>query len=162
MGPELILFLDFDGVLHPNEVYRYHPRGIVLECEGHELFEHAELLDEILAPHSHVAIVLSTSWVPELGFDRAKGHLPSALRQRVRGATWHSALYDKATWFGLTRYEQIAGYVRRHGLTKWIAVDDDDQGWASHHRHHLVHTDELECLGESRELLAKMLEDFCK
>ncbi len=160
MDSDLILFLDYDGVLHPNEVYRYHSRGIVLECEGHDLFEYARLLDEILAPHPQVTIVLSTSWVPELGFDRARNYLPEGLHQRVRGATWHSALYDKATWFGLTRYDQIAAYVRRHALTNWIAVDDDDHGWADNQRHHLVHTDELEGLSKmrSQELLKEMIE----
>ena len=47
-------------------------------------------------------------------------------------------------------------------MLRGLEEDDDDQGWAAHHRHHLVHTDELECLGESRGLLSKMLEDFRK
>ncbi len=33
----MIVFLDFDGVLHPNEVVLYQKRGIVLECDGHSL-----------------------------------------------------------------------------------------------------------------------------
>lgn len=160
MDSDLILFLDFDGVLHPNEVYRYHSRGIVLECEGHDLFEYAGLLDDILAPHPQATIVLSTSWVPELGFDRARSYLPEGLHQRVRGATWYSTLYDKATWFGLTRYEQIAAYVRRHAIKNWIALDDDDHGWADDRRHHLVHTDELEGLSEIRS--QKLLMDLIK
>jgi hypothetical protein len=160
MDSDLILFLDYDGVLHPNEVYRYHSRGIVLECEGHDLFEYAEILAEMIASHPKVTTVLSTSWVPELGFDRARSYLPDALNQRVHGATWHSALYDKTTWFSLARYEQIAAYVRRHALKNWIAIDDDDHGWADNQRHHLVHTDELEGLSKmrSQELLKEMIE----
>ena len=152
-----ILFLDYDGVLHPNEVYHYHKRGVVLECDGHALFEHADVLLEILEPHPQVSIVLSTSWVSVLGFDRTKGYLPGALQKRVRGATYHSAF--NGWWDSATRYQQIAGYVVRHGLSDWIAVDDDDVGWPDESRHRLVFTKEMAGLGEqaARKCLAEKL-----
>ena len=64
------LFLDFDGVLHPDEVYRVGGR-IVLRVDGFSLFEWSSILDELLAPYPGTQIVLSTSWVRILGFDEA-------------------------------------------------------------------------------------------
>lgn len=82
------LFLDFDGVLHPDKVYRERGK-IVLKMDGFSLFEWPPLLEEILMPHPDLQIVLSTSWVRVLGFDEALAWLPPGLQQRVVGSTLH-------------------------------------------------------------------------
>lgn len=66
----MILFLDFDGVLHPDAAYLYGktPR---LNADG-ELFMWANLLVDALADQPDVQIVLSTSWVRLLSFKRAR------------------------------------------------------------------------------------------
>jgi|HubBroStandDraft_1064217.scaffolds.fasta_scaffold78174_2 hypothetical protein len=61
-----VLVLDFDGVRHPNAVFATEPK-VRLHAEGHELFESAAVLTEILEPYSELKVVLSTSWVPSLG-----------------------------------------------------------------------------------------------
>lgn len=153
----MILFLDYDGVLHPGEVFLERGKP-VLRCEGHTLFEHAGHLAGILAQQDHVRIVLSTSWVSVFrDFDKVKGFLPQVLQDRVIGATWHSKgiLSGSRTWSGwseTTRYEQIAGYVMRHRLVDWIAIDDDDYGWPQNKRCHLVHTDAHSGLGDDAVL----------
>jgi hypothetical protein len=111
----MILFLDYDGVLHPDEAY-LTKRGPVLRAEG-ALFMWAETLADVLAAHPHVQIVLSTSWARQFGFDRARRYLPVALRERTIGATWHSAMIysdddyrrsDLDTWWDrATRYQQM-------------------------------------------------------
>jgi hypothetical protein len=146
----MILFLDFDGVLHPDKAYHYHNRGVVLECDGHALFEHVDALVDLLESYPEVPIVLSTSWVSVLGFDRAKGYLPKTLQKRVRGATYHTSLSH--WWANVTRFQQIAGYLARHQPGDWIAVDDDDEGWPDEMRHHLVHTNEWGGLGDHSAL----------
>lgn len=156
-----ILFLDFDGVLHPHEVYLYHGRGIVLEAgPEHQLFEHAELLASLLEPFPEVRIVLSTSWCATMRrFDAVRARLPAALQKRVMGATWHSAK-DRYRWSSLTRFEQIYEYVIRHQVGNWLAVDDDDELWPDKQRDALVHTDEWFGLGKAetqRELSEKLL-----
>lgn len=118
-----ILYLDFDGVLHPGEVYRIRGQ-IVLQCDGICLFEWAPLLAEYLEPHPDVRIVLSTSWVRVLSFSGARAWLPDALAKRVIGATWHSAM-NQAWWRGLSRYDQISRHAQRHRISRWLAVDDD-------------------------------------
>lgn len=144
-----ILFLDYDGVLHPDDVYLIHEKGVTLSCENHSLFEHAELLADVLEPHQNVRIVLSTSWCHVLSFKEAKERLPERLRSRVRGSTWHSSR-DKYEWNALTRFQQIIGYVNRHNVQDWIALDNDDYGWPEHKRDYLVHTDDKDGLGGTR------------
>ena len=127
MNPVVTLFLDFDGVLHP-----LHGGGARLQ--------YAPLLVSALKPHPDVQIVLSTSWAVMFGLDETKNMLPTLLRQRVVGATYDPK-YARQEWLSsMTRYTQIAKYVKRHLLTHWLAVDDDDEGWPAEHRKSLVRT----------------------
>lgn len=138
-----ILFLDYDGVLHADDVY-CNKSGIALKSGG-TLFEHATILAAAIEPHPNLKIVLSTSWVRELGFNRAKKYLPPSLQSRVTGAIYHSSfdLEDGLIpWGVLARYEQIARHVMKHRITDWIAVDNDNEGWPETLAHHLVHTDD--------------------
>ena len=138
------VFLDFDGVLHPDEVYlvRGHP---VLRMDGISLFEWSEILVESLEPYPKVQIVLSTSWVRLLGFEEASERLPEPLRKRVTGATWHATVPRR--WTQMTRYEQVLHYIERHRTPRWLAIDDDGIGWPDKHRENLVLTDSLLGLG---------------
>lgn len=146
----MILFLDYDGVLHPDAAYLVNGRP-VLRADG-SLFMWAQVLQEALEPYPEVKIVLSTSWVRVLkNFTRARGFLPPGLQSRVIGATWHSAMARHhegahridASWFTeLSRYAQIALYLSRAGIgtERWLAIDDDSEGWPSELRDHLVET----------------------
>lgn len=154
-----VLFLDYDGVLHPEQVYRVRGQGIVLKADDHNLFEHSGILAELLEPHPRVQIVLSTSWVSVLrSFDATKRYLPKRLQERVVGATWHSTM-DQWDWNRMSRYDQIAAYVVRHRLKRWVAVDDDACGWPRYKLHFLVHTRASEGLGHpaAQEILAARL-----
>lgn len=144
----MILFLDYDGVLHPDAAYLVRGRP-ELRADG-ELFMWAGHLVDVLASAPHVRIVLSTSWARELRFARARDYLPAELRPMVIGATWHSGMatddehrpLGRDTWWdAATRYQQIRRYVDRAGITDWIAVDDQPEGWADADRDKLVATD---------------------
>lgn len=148
--PKMILFLDYDGVLHPDAAYLIKGKPVLRA--GGELFMWMPVLEEILSPFPDVDIVLSTSWVRVLGFSRARDYLSPALRRRTIGATWHSAMRRHSegshrvdeNWFvALSRYQQIARYVDRAGerAKSWVALDDDDNGWPDNLRDHLVATD---------------------
>ena len=131
-----ILFVDYDGVLHPRSVFL--ERGhLVLRRDDIALFEWSALLLEALAPYPEIRIVLSTSWVT-LGFSYAKAQLPRQLQERVIGATVDGADND-FKW--LTRYRQILRYVQRNQCSRWLAIDDDVETWGDQHRAHLVATD---------------------
>jgi hypothetical protein len=158
------LFLDYDGVLHADDVYRTK-KGIALKSGG-ALFEHAHVLAAAIEPHPEVKIVLSTSWVRELGFSRAKKYLSEVLQARVRGSTYHTGYeadeFIGTPWTSLTRYEQIARHVARHNLTNWLAVDNDNEGWPESLAHRLVHTDGWLGLGDpaAQICLATVLKDL--
>jgi len=159
----VVLYLDFDGVLHPDAAY-WSPRGVVLQGHpGHALFEHVPLLESALAPYPDVRIVLSTSWVPDLGFSRARKRLGPQLAQRVIGATFHSRymrrrrdieprsmdgmlLSVRDDYHTLPRGMQVWNDVCRRKPDGWLALDDNDEGWPEEHRHRLVLTDSIEAL----------------
>lgn len=153
----MILFLDFDGVLHPHPVYNIPGRGIVLKTvELPEEFDHLDLfcyahhLVEIMAEFPAVRIVLSTSWVEAIGYSRTVGRLPAEIRRRVVGATYHSR--HTPEWNRQTRYQQIRQHVDYHGLgdTEWIALDDNDDGWPADCRGQLVYCDDVSGIAEAR------------
>jgi len=155
-----ILFLDFDGVLHRDAVYLEHRRP-VLRGSG-TLFEWAPNLISALEPHPDVQIVLSTSWVRARGFGRARDALPPPLREKVIGGTWHSKMgrseiggfrLVNTWWANATRYQQIAAYIARTKTDiNWLAIDDNDTGWAEACRDRLILTDSDRGLSDWRVL----------
>ncbi|REG49638.1 hypothetical protein B0G80_6036 [Paraburkholderia sp. BL6669N2] len=153
-----VLFLDYDGTIHRGPSYRTR-RGIVSsDPKQIRLFEFAPLVDELLAPYPDLEIVLSTSWVSVVGFDRAKECLPTSLQRRVRGATYHSKYADALAWSTIGRGIQILRYVRVHRLKRWLAVDDCIDGLDGLEEH-VVKCEEHLGLGnrETRGLLLRRL-----
>lgn len=128
----LTLFLDLDGVLHPDAVFR-GKRGLELRAPGY-LMMHAHILARILGRHPHVDVVLSTSWVRELGYDRTLAKLPETIRERVTGATWHRKMKTESGYdpfSHMSRFEQIHSHVRRNAVCHWLALDDLHSGTES-------------------------------
>lgn len=120
------IFLDYDGVLHGGGATRHRkPPNIRPELPDHELFEHLPILESLLEPYPTVRLVLSTSWVRELDFDRAKGYLTPGLRQRVIGATYHRRLMLRRDFDDTPRYAQILQDVERRRPHRWLAIDDE-------------------------------------
>lgn len=164
----MVLFLDYDGVLHPDSVYLIKGRP-TLKCEG-SLFMWADLLGDLLIGFPDVTIVLSTSWCRELSFSRARRYLPDSLKSRVIGSTWHSAMKSselndefggKNWWDHAGRYQQILRFVNRASLSDWIAIDDQPEGWQESDLNRLVKTDsqrgisDLACQHQLRRLLSQ-------
>lgn len=157
-----VLYLDFDGVLHSDEVYQDHRGRVYLRGPG-ELFEHAHVLIDALADHPDVRIVLSTSWVRMKGYGWVLKHLPEDLRPRVIGATWHS-MHAKDSeelqwWQQASRYRQILRDVQRRQPTRWFAIDDDLEGWPANELTHVLACSPLTGLGDpsaQAELTAKL------
>jgi len=144
-----ILYLDFDGVLHPEGVFVDARRGIHLgDAPGRQLFENAQILVDELKPYSGVKIVLSTSWVRALGYDGARARLPEELSSRCIGATYHSRFHRPGRdegFRGLVRVplrgEEVLGDVGRRKPRRWIALDDTNEGWPPTAASNLVLTD---------------------
>jgi hypothetical protein len=143
-----VLYLDFDGVLHPEDVRRDRKRRpYVASPPGHTLFEHADLVADLLRPYPEVRIVLSTSWVRVYdSVSRATKCLPPELRLRVIGATYHRQMSVDG-FLQMSRGMQVWADVQRRSPDAWLAIDDDDSNWPTWCREQLVRTDEVLGLG---------------
>ena len=157
---EVLLYLDYDGVLHPESVWRSPKRGVYIHSpKGHALFENNVLLRDVLKSVPEVRVVLSTSWVRALGFTQAKKRLLPAVRERVIGATFHSQMAGDS-FADAPRWQQILRDVQRRKPRGWVAVDDDDRGWPAEHAHHLVSSNPQLGIGDPRvlaELMGKLI-----
>ena len=142
----MILFLDFDGVMHPARAFMGE-HGPELDGDG-SLFMWSEPLAKVLAGHPHVQIVLSTSWVRHLPLAQVLDFLPVQLRRRVVGSTWHSIQNDAdfsrnlplTYWQYASRYQQIRRWIKVRHVRRWVAIDDDLDGWEHADRSRLVYT----------------------
>ena len=140
-----VLYLDVDGVVHPSEVYwfrKFGPR--LVNCAGHALFEHCELLDRELQPYPEVRIVISSSWVVHYrgSLRRIASNFTPGLRARVIGATFHTQM-NREEFVATPRGVQIWEDVVRRQPTWWLALDDDAFAWPAWCRSRLVLTDAL-------------------
>lgn len=159
-----VLYLDFDGVLHPAAVWlkpenRTTP---VLEeryAGEHALFEHSRTLKELLAPYPEVRLVLSTAWVLAYGIDYAASCLPGTLQARVIGSTFDIGR-DGAHFTSVARGYQVVADAKRRGLRNWIALDDDVRDWPKGQRRRLIATDPVHGLASplATQALARWLE----
>jgi hypothetical protein len=137
---DYLLYLDYDGVLHDGEVYVRPRGGPYIATPGRTLFEWVPILEDLLALHPHVAIVLSTSWVRVFSFERAKQRLSPALQTRVIGATFHNRWMRKSEFAELFRGQQIVEDAGRRRPKHWFAIDDEHEGWPTEYADKLVRT----------------------
>jgi len=152
----MILFLDFDGVLHPSSVYAQRGRP-TLQGNG-ELFMWSQILADLITGQPTVRLVLSTNWCRMRGYKRTLAALPEGLRERVIGSTFHSSMtewYDNAT-----RHKQIRGYLARSWISDdWRAIDDLHEGdelddWPEADRHRLILTNPARGLSDPQTAAA--------
>jgi hypothetical protein len=106
-----LLFLDFDGVLHPNL------------CLATEYFRRVpELRECLLSLPIHVDIVVSSSWRFHHDLNELRAFFPDDMRGRIV-ATTGPAFIGKHS-----RYREIQAYLSKcRGAVKWCALDDS--GW---------------------------------
>ena len=112
----MILFLDFDGVLHP-------------EGEGHLPDDGSDFcflprLEALLREFPHVRIVISSSWRERLAYPTLLKPFSEDIRARIIGAT-------PPREFGLPhpfahREGQILAWLQLHDAVDgpWVALDD--------------------------------------
>lgn len=83
----MLVYLNFDGVLHPNHLqYRYR-RPPELLSPSHTTFEYAPALENALEGCPDAAVVLNTWWTYYLTVEACLELLPASIRPRVVGTT---------------------------------------------------------------------------
>lgn len=134
---EILLFLDFDGCLHSNEVFLQpcSPEEVSVDerrfvtkynqlVTGKNLFEHCDRLVAALEPFPNVQIVISSTWRGHFDLDALKAFLPSALAGRVIGVTPGVFSRDGANH----RLREIGAFSSKnqeYANTPWMALDDN-------------------------------------
>jgi len=100
-----LLFLDFDGVLHPTHF------------AGEDPFNRVHLLEEALAD-SDLRIVISSSWRFTHSLEKLQKLLPSSISNLVIGVTGSPVIGKHP------RYQEIQTFLQSHGACNWRAIDD--------------------------------------
>ena len=106
----VILFLDFDGVMHRAE---------------NGSFERMPQLTRLLAEHPDLVVVLSTNWKVNADPERLLVLFPAELRGHVVGMT-----PDLADGSLFQRERECVAWARARGLDRYIALDDDPSGFS--------------------------------
>ena len=105
INKEKLLFLDFDGVLHPSHF------------AGESPFARAYLLEETLALFSP-KIVVSSSWRFTHNLEKLQKTVPTFISSLIVGATG-AAVIGK-----YPRFTEIQNYLQSYGSADWKALDD--------------------------------------
>lgn len=134
----MILFLDFDGVLHSAET-----------TDKAAAFCHRPVFEAFLREYPHVEVVFSTSWRLLKGLNTLRAYFSEDVRHRFIGVT------PDFTEEGELRSTEILAWMSFHWQThpdrRFLALDDDPNqfprecGW-------LVLCDRLHGLGEPQIL----------
>lgn len=103
----VVLFLDFDGVVH--------------KCQN-ESFERMYLIERLLDASPSMFIVISSSWRECGSITYLKSLFSSPYRGRVIGAT--PSLYLPSGGIGV-RAAECENFVTRHKVKAFICLDDD-------------------------------------
>jgi hypothetical protein len=82
----MLMFLNFDGVLHPNAVRFAKTKNPTLNAAQHRLFESNDTLADVVADFSNLHLILNTWWTYFLGCDESLCCLPKSLSSRVSGS----------------------------------------------------------------------------
>ncbi len=142
----MILFLDFDGVLHPEPCY-----------DKTQLFSCLPRLEAILRDFPTVQIVISSTWRENRSLTDLKSLFSIDICARIIGATpdWKD-IPDIVEVIGYQRHAEIEGWLRLSGepWEDWVAVDDKPYLFKPFLRN-LIKTDPAAGLDEHAEVLLR-------
>ena len=130
-----ILFLDFDGVTHPDP------------CESRNFFSQLPLIEGVIRSHPGLSIVISSSWRFEHSLDELRGYFSADLRASIVGVNPVVTRTNDEGWIPREllshhREWECKKWLRQNGMEDihWIAIDDVPQ-WFLPEGEHLLVTD---------------------
>jgi hypothetical protein len=109
----MIVFLDFDGVLHSFTERHVQPY--------HDL----QRLEAVLREYPAVSVVVSSSQREEKSLDELRAPFSPDIAPRVVGVTPVIPIDGAADLPG-SRYREILMYLDEHQADHWVALDDDE------------------------------------
>lgn len=145
----MILFLDYDGVLHPDPCY-----------EAGRLFENAPRLAAVLDHYPEVGVVLSTSWRNVKTQAELLTPLPERMRARVIGCTPNfSDCRISGPLVPYRRHAECAEWLRQHDMASapWWALDDRSD-WFAPYSEHLLECDST--IGFTEQMAIRLASRF--
>lgn len=108
-----IVFLDFDGVTHP-EV-----------CKGEQLFTCLPLIEDVLRNHPLVDVVISSSWREHHPLNELREFFAPDMRQRLLGSTPVTPRNEAEPAAPYVRQTECETWLTTHRPGHpWIAIDD--------------------------------------
>ncbi len=109
MERKVIIFLDFDGVLHP------------VLCQPEKFFCRKQIFEDTIRDFKEVEIVISSSWRHQYEFEELLNFFSVDIQKLITGCT-RSVDDSKAP----NRFEEIMDYLIQNKITDrpWIAIDD--------------------------------------
>ena len=121
----MILFLDFDGVLHPQ--YDGEPTPVS------EVFCHLPRFESVMRDFPYVDIVISSTWRIQFTLEELRSRFSPDIAARIIGVTpqirWADDNYLPARREGeILKWLEIAG----RSWTPWIALDDSTWQFTKH------------------------------
>lgn len=112
----MILFLDFDGVLHPEPCY-----------DDEQLFSCLPRLESVLRDFPAVQVVITSTWREKYSLSELRTFFSADIAVRIIGVTpgWQDIPEIVAT-MGYQRHAEIEGWLRQSGKPwfPWLAIDD--------------------------------------
>lgn len=114
----IIIFLDFDGVSHPEP------------CQQEQLFCYLARIEDVLREYPMAEIVISSSWRDEYSLEQLRAFFAPDMGARVVGIT-PSIKNPSSTWLPgqvpeFEREWEIETWLKenRSWDTPWLAIDD--------------------------------------
>lgn len=114
----MLLFLDFDGVLHP-----LCPTPDRSEAENRH-FSYLPRLEDVLRDHPDVRIVVASDWRKLHTLEELQAFFAPDIAERVIGVT---PLDPSSEYVPGRRQRRVEEYLEQHGRQgePWVAIDDD-------------------------------------
>jgi hypothetical protein len=111
-----ILFLDFDGVMHPEF------------CNESKHFVHLATFEAVMRAAPSVELVISSTWRQKRSLDELKALFTADVAARIIGSTpLYAQLEDVPdSLLGYEREAECRSWLRQHGRAaqEWLALDD--------------------------------------
>lgn len=105
-----IIFLDFDGVLHP------------VESIGKEYFSRMHLIENFLRANRDIQIVVSSSWREACSLEKMQSFFEDDVFERVIDITPINVICPQNKFW---RQVEIEAWIQKNEYTgHWVAVDD--------------------------------------